>query len=96
MDYDHNPSTIPDNDNDRGGNYSESDDEPLRQPSRKAMGKRPSKYSFISPLAKQATATQSSPTLSQPLHPEHREVIIVSEEEDECEPVPLAHKKVSH
>jgi len=60
------------------------------------MGKRPSKDSFKSTLGTPVTATQLTPTSAQPLHPEHREVYIVSEEEDEHEPAPLASKKVSN
>jgi len=33
---------------------------------------------------------------AQPLDPERREVYIVSEEEDEREPAPLASKKISN
>jgi len=60
------------------------------------MGKRPSKDSFTSTLGKQVAATQLSPTLALPLQPERREVYIVSEEEDEREPAPLASKTVSN
>jgi len=60
------------------------------------MGKRPSKDSFTSTLGKQVAATQLTPALAQPLHPESREVYIVSEGEDEREPAPLAFKKVSN
>jgi hypothetical protein len=87
---------IPANYNDRRDNISESDDSPIRQPSTKAMGKRPSKDSFSSTVGKRVTATQLTPTLAQSLHPERREVYIVSEEEDECEPAPLALKTVSN
>jgi hypothetical protein len=58
------------------------------------MGKRPSEYSFTSALGKQVTATQLTPVLAPPLHPECREVYIVLEEEDEGEPAPLVSKKV--
>jgi hypothetical protein len=60
------------------------------------MGKRPSKDSFTSTLGKRVAATQLTPTSAQPLHPERQEVYIVSEEEDEREPAPLASKKVSN
>ena len=95
-DLDDDLSTIPDNYNDRRDDISESDDEPVRRPSRKAMGKRPSKDSFTSTLGKRVAATQLTPTSAQPLHPERREVYIVSEEEVEREPAPLASKKVSN
>ena len=95
-DLDDDLSTIPDNYNDRQDDISESDDEPVRRPSRKAMGKRPSKDSFTSTLGKRVAAIQLSPTSAQPLHPERREVYIVLEEEDEREPAPLASKKVSN
>jgi len=39
-------------------------------------------------------ATQLTATSVQPIHLEHQEVNIVSEEEDEYKPVPLASKKV--
>jgi len=87
---------IPDNYNDRRDDISESDDEPVRRPSRKALGKRPSKDFFTSTLGKRVAATQLTPTLVLPLHPERLEVYIVSEEEDEREPAPLASKKVSN
>jgi hypothetical protein len=93
-DLDDDLSTIPDNYNDRRDDNSESDDEPLRRPSRKAMGKRPSKDSFTSTLGKRVAATQLTPTSAQPLHPERREIYLVSEEEDERELAPLASKKV--
>ena len=86
-------STIPNNYNYRQDDNSGSDDEPLRRPSRKAMGKRPSEDSFTSTIGKGVMATQSTPTSAQPLHPERREVHIVSEEDDECKPTPLASKK---
>jgi hypothetical protein len=95
-DLDDDLRTIPDNYNHRQDDISESDDEPVRRPSRKAMGKRPSNDSFTATLGKHVTATQLTPTSAQPLHPERREVYIVSEEEDEREPAPLASKKVSN
>ena len=95
-DLDDDLSTIPDNYNDRRDDISESDDEPVRRPSRKAMGKRPSKDSFTSTLGKRVAATQLTPTLAQPQHPERREVYIVLEGEDKREPAPLASKKVSN
>jgi len=95
-DLDDNLSRIPDNPNDFRDDISESDDEPVQRPSKKAMGKRPSKDSFTSTLGKRVAATQLTPTLAQPPHPEHREVNIVSEEEDERKPAPLASKKVSN
>jgi len=60
------------------------------------MGKQPSKDSFTSTLGKRVAATQLTPTSAQPLHPERQEVHIVTEEEDEREPAPLASKKVSN
>ena len=60
------------------------------------MGKRPSQDSFKSTPGKRVAATQLTPTSALPLHPECREVYIVSEEEDEREPAPLASKKVSN
>jgi hypothetical protein len=60
------------------------------------MGNRTSKDSFMSTLGKRVAATQLTPTSAQRLHPEHWEVYIVSEEEDECEPAPLGSKKVSN
>jgi hypothetical protein len=60
------------------------------------MGKRPLKDSFTSTLGKRVAATQLTPTSAQPLYPERREVYIVSEEEDEREPSPLASKKISN
>jgi len=86
---------IPDNYNDRRDDIPETDDEPVQRPSRKAMGNQPSKDSFTSTLGKLVAATQLTPTSARPLHPEHREVYIVSEEENEFEPAPLASKKVS-
>jgi hypothetical protein len=86
---------IPHNWNDRGDDISESDDGPVRRPSRKAMGKPPSTDSFTSILGKCVPTTQLAPTSVQPLHPERREVYIVSEEEDEREPTLLVSTKVS-
>jgi hypothetical protein len=60
------------------------------------MGKRPSKDSSTSILGNGVAANQLAPTVAQPLHPEHREVNKVSEEEDEPEPTLLASKKVSN
>ena len=93
-DLDDDLSTIPDNYNDRQDDNSESNDEPLSQPSRKAMGKLPSKDSFTSTLGKLVAATQLTPTSVQPLHPEHREIYLVLEEEDKRELALLASKKV--
>jgi len=95
-DLDDDVSTIPDNYHDRRDDISASDDEPVQRTSRKAMGKRPSKHSFTSTLGIRVAATDVTPTSAQPLHPERREVYIVSEEEDERESVPLASKKVSN
>jgi len=95
-DLDDDLSTIPDNYNDRQDDLSESDDEPVQRPSKKAMGKWPSKDSFTSTLGKRVAATQLTPTSAQPLYPEHQEVYIVSEEEHEREPALLASKKVSN
>ena len=58
------------------------------------MGQRPSKDSVTSTLGKLVAATQLTPTLAKPLHPERREVHIVSEEEYEREPALLPSKKV--
>jgi len=49
----------------------------------------------MSTLGKWVAATQLTPTLEQPPHPEHQEVYIDSEEDDERELVWLASKKVS-
>jgi len=95
-DLDDDLSAIPDNYNDHRDDISESDNEPVQRPSRKAMGKRPSKDSFRSTLGKRVAATQLTPTSAQPLHPERQEVYIVSEQEEEREPAPLASKKVSN
>jgi len=95
-DLDDDLSTITDNYNDCRDDISESDDESVQRPSRKAIGKRPSKDSFTSTLGKRVAATQLTPKSSQPLDPELREVYIVSEEEDEREPAPLASQKVSN
>jgi len=95
-DLDDDVSTITDNYKDRQDDILASDDEPVQRPSRKAMGKRPSKDSFTSTLGIRVAATQLTPTSAQPLHPERRDVYIVSEEEDERESVPLASKKVSN
>jgi len=95
-DLDDNLSTIPDNYNDYRDDISESNDKPVRRPSRKAMGKWPSKDSFTSTLGKRVAATQLTPMSAQPLHAERLEDYIVSEEDDEREPAPLASKKVSN
>jgi hypothetical protein len=87
-------STIPDNYDDCQDDISGSDNEPVRRPSKKAIGKHQSKDLFTSTLGKQVAATQLTPTSAQPLHPECREVCIVSEEVDEREPAPLASKNV--
>jgi len=93
---DDDPRTIPDIYNDYYDDNSESDDEPLRRPSRETMGMRPSKDSFMATLGKQVTATQLNTMSVQPLQSERREVFIFSEEEDDCEPVSLASKKLFH
>ena len=95
-DLDDDLSTIPDNYIDRRDDISESDDKPVQRPSRKAMGKRPSKDFFTSTLGKLVAATQLTLTSVQPLHPKCWEVHIVWKEEDECEPALLASKKVSN
>jgi len=59
------------------------------------MGKQPSNDSFTSTVGKLVAATQLTSSLEQPLHPERREVHIVSEQEDEREPAPLASKNAS-
>jgi len=94
-DLDDDLSTIPDNYYDHRDVNSESDDEPLRRPSRKAMGKWASQDSFTSTLGKHGVATYLTPTSVRPLHSESWEVYIVSEEEDEREPAPLASQKIS-
>jgi len=81
---------------DRPDDYSESDDEPLWQPSRKAMGKQSSIDSFMSTIEKRVGAVQLGPISAQPLHPERRKVYAISEVEVEREPVLLASKKVSN
>jgi len=81
--------------NDRLDDNSESDVEPLGLPFGTTMGMWPSKDSFTSTLGKWVTAPQLIPTSVQILHPEDWNVYIVSEEEDELEPVPLAPKKAS-
>ena len=86
---------IPDNSHDQRDDNSESDDKPLRQPSRNAKGKRLSNDSFMSTLGKRVAATQIPPTSARHLHSVRREVYIVSEGEDESEPAPLASKKLS-
>jgi len=95
-DLDDDLSTITDNYNDSRDDISESDHEPVLQSSRKAICKRPSEYSFTSTLGQRVAAAQLTPISVQRLHPESREVYIVSEEEDECEPAPLASKMVSN
>jgi len=89
-DLDDDLSTIPNNYNDRRDDNPESDEEPVRWPSRNTMGKRPSKDSIMSTLGKQVAAMQLTPTQAQPLQSERRELYIVSEEEDERKPAPLA------
>ena len=71
-DLDDDLSRILHNHNEHRDDNSESEDEPLRRPSRNTMGKRPSKDSFMSRLGKRVAATQLTPTLVQPLHPERR------------------------
>jgi hypothetical protein len=88
--------TIPNNFTDRRDYNSESDDKPLRRLSRKAMGTRSSKDSFMSILGKRVAPTQLTPTSAQPLNLGHLEVYIVSEEEDECDPALLESKNVSN
>ena len=95
-DLDDDLSTLPDKYNHCQDDISESDDQSVLRPSRKAMGKRPSKNSFTSTLGIRVVPTQLTPTSAQPLHSGCREVYIVSEEEDEREPAPLASKKVSN
>jgi len=68
--------------NDCQDQNSESDDKPLRQPSRNVIGTPPLNDSFMSTFGKQVRATQETCTSTIPLHPERREVNIVSEEED--------------
>jgi len=85
---------ISDNYNDHQDDNSDSNDKPFWQPSPNAMGKQPSRDSFTSTLGKQVAASQLTPTSAQPLHPEYWEVYIVSEEENQCKPAPLASKQV--
>jgi len=85
---------IADNYNDHRHDNSESDNEPLPRLSSKAMVKWPSNNSFTSTLGHQVTATQFTPTSSQPLHPERGEIHILLEEEDERKPALLVSKKV--
>ena len=59
------------------------------------MGKQPSKDLFTSTIGKRVAAAQLTSRSAQPLHPERWEVYIVSEEEDQRQPAPLASKKVS-
>jgi len=80
-------------DDHRVANY-EPDDETLCRPSREAISQRPSRHCFTSTLGMCVVATQLSPTSVQPLQPKRREINIVWEEDDECEPTPLASKKV--
>ena len=49
---------------------------------------------YPDPLLTLVKAIQSTPMLVEPLHPEHWEVYTVTEEEDECEPAPVASKIV--
>jgi hypothetical protein len=56
----------------------------------------PSKDSFTSTLAKQDESNKLIAISVLHQQPEHREVYIVSEVEDEREPAPLASKKVSN
>jgi hypothetical protein len=60
------------------------------------MGKQPLKHSFTSTLGKQVAATQLPSTSAERLHPRHQEVDVVSEEEDDHNPVPRASRKVSN
>jgi len=93
-DLDYDLRTRVDNYNDHRDGISESDNEPVRRPSRKAIANRPSKDSFTAILGKRLSATQLTPMAARPLHPERQEVYIVSEEEDERQPAPLASKQV--
>jgi len=95
-DLDDDLNMIPDNHNDHRDDISESDDEHVWRPFRNAMCKRPSTDSITSTLGERVAATQLTHPLGQPLNPERREVTIVSEEEDEPEPVLLACNKVSN
>jgi len=94
-DLDDNLGTILDNYNDSRDHNSKSDNKPLRQPSWKVMGKQPPNYSFKSTLGGRVVATQLPISSALPLHRERQEVNIVSEEEDERVPAPLASKMVS-
>lgn len=89
----HNLSTVPDYYNTYQDDYSESDDKPLWLLSSTATRKEPSKDSFTWTLQKQVESTQLHPTIAQPQCFEHREINIVSEQEDEPEIAPLASKK---
>jgi len=59
------------------------------------MRKRPSVDYFTRSLGTQVTATELSPTLTEPLYPEYWEGYIFPEEEADCEPALLRSKKVS-
>jgi len=48
----------------------------------------------MSTLGKGVAATELTPVLARPQYPESWAVYIVSEEENQCEPAPLASKKV--
>jgi len=88
-------SRIPDNYNDCLDDKSESDDEPLLQPSRKSISKRPSKVSFTSTLGTRVLAIQLTLTLVHPLRDLYWEACIDSEEEDKRDPAPLESKNIS-
>jgi hypothetical protein len=51
-DFNDDPNTTPEYYNDRGEDISETDDQPIRQPYLKVMGKHPSNDSFTSILGK--------------------------------------------
>jgi hypothetical protein len=84
-------STTLTNYNDREDDISESDNEPVRRPSRNGMGKQPSKDSFTSTLGQRVAVTQLTPKSGQALHPERQAVYIVSGKEDQPEPVLLPY-----
>jgi len=89
-------STIPDDYNACWDDSSKFDSELLSWPSRNPTGKWPSKDLITSTLGMRVSATQCTSTLVPPPNPEHREVCLVSEEEYERQPAPLAAKKILH
>jgi hypothetical protein len=62
----------------------------LWQPLWNAMGQLPSPDSFNSTLWGRAAATEKITMSVTPRHPGYRKVIMLSEKDNECGPVPLA------